>query len=269
MSWLARFRRPAAPPDPAPDPMPPDPMEDALAAFRAGEYATALALWEPLARAGDPRAAANIGACFAEGLGVPPDGALALRWLTLSAEAGHPPGQRNLAALLLRGAPGVTTDLPRAAALYRQAAEGGDGLAQDMLSWILLEGDILPADPVEARRWALKAAEAGVAASMTRLGMLHHHAMGVERDPAEAARWWRMAALRGDADGQAMLGAAHHLGAGAARDPVEALAWLLRAQAGGSALAQPFLAPVRAALAGAEIAEATRRSTAPLPEPPA
>ena len=257
MGWLDRFRR-AAPPAP-------DPMEDALAAFRAGDYGTALALWEPLARAGEARAQANIGACFAEGLGVPEDPPLALKWLTLSAEAGHPPGQRNLAALYLRGGRGVETDFPKAADLYRRAAEAGDGLAQDMLSWMLLEGEVMPADPVQARLWAEQAAAQGVAPAMTRLGMLYHHAMGVERDVAEAARWWSRAAALGDADGQAMLGAAHHLGAGVPKDGVSALTLLLRAEAGGSALARPFIPAARAALDPDGLAEAGRRAREPLP----
>ncbi|MFH5926579.1 tetratricopeptide repeat protein [Roseomonas sp. SXEYE001] len=257
MSWLDRLRcRPAPPPL--------GPMEEALAAFQAGDYARALDLWEPLARAGSARAQANIGACFAEGMGVPVNPPLALKWLTLAAEAGHAAGQRNLAALYLRGGEGVEPDFVRAAELYRLAAEQGDALAQDMLSWMLLEGEVMPSDPEEARRWALAAAEAGVASSMTRLGMLYHHAMGVERDVAEAARWWRMAAERGDADGQAMLGAAHHLGAGVGRDGVTALAWLIRASRGGSTLAQPFLPAVRASLDPGQMAEAEHRAAAPL-----
>lgn len=264
MAWLSRIRRAGTP---APDPEQTR-MDRAMAAFRRGDHAGALALWEPLARAGNARAQANIGACFAEGLGAPVDPPLALRWLTPAAEAGYPPGQRNLASLLLRGGRGVEPDAARAAALYREAAEAGDGLAQDMLSWMLLEGEVMPPDPVEARRWALAAAGQGVASSMTRLGMLHHHALGVERDVAEAARWWRLAAERGDADGQAMLGAAHHLGAGVGRDPVQALAWLLRAAAGGSALARPFLGPVREALTPAEVARAETLARAPLPEVP-
>ncbi len=82
---------------------------------------------------------------------------------------------------------------------------------------------------------------------MTRVGMLHHNALGVPRDPAEAVGWWRRAAMLGDADGQAMLGAACHLGAGVPADAVEALAWLLRAQAGGSSLANRYLTAARAA----------------------
>jgi TPR repeat protein len=102
---------------------------------------------------------------------------------------------------------------------------------------------------------------------MTRVGMIHHNALGVERNPAAAAAWWTKAATRGDADGQAMLGAAHVLGAGVPRDGVAALAWLLRAKSGGSTLAEPFLNNARSALSADENAEAERRAAAPLPEP--
>lgn len=248
----------------------PDVAATMAAAYEAsgqGDYAKALDLWAPLAHAGVPRAQNNIGACFAEGLGVERDDALALKWLTLSAEAGDPVGRRNLAALYFKGqdslGQGVEADFPRAAELYRQAAEAGDAPAQDMLSWMLLEGETIAPDPGEARRWALAAADQGVAASMTRLGMIYHNALGVERDPVAAATWWRQAAVAGDADGQAMLGAAHHLGAGVSRDPVEALALLLRAKANGSALAEPFIPAARQLLNGEQIVEAEQRAARP------
>ena len=75
-------------------------------------------------------------------------------------------GQRNLAALYFKGE-GVEQDQERAANLYRAASEAGDAAAQDMLSWMLLEEAGAVFDPVEARRWALAAAEQGVAAAMT------------------------------------------------------------------------------------------------------
>jgi uncharacterized protein len=173
-------------------------------------------------------------------------------------------GRRNLAALYFKGE-GVEQDHARAAELYRAAAEIGDAPAQDMLSWMLLEGETAPFEAGEARRWALAAAEQGIA--MTRLGMIYHNALDVDRDPATAATWWTKAAARGDADGQAMLGASHLLGAGVSRDGVAALAWLLRASAGGSALAAPFLNNARSALSSDEITEAEGRVAAPLPEP--
>lgn len=262
MGWLDHLRR-------APPPAPADPqaeMDRALAAARAGDYATALDVWERLARGGHARAQNNIGACFSEGLGgLERDPALAARWLQLSAAAGDPVGQRNLAALYFKGE-GVAQDYARAADLYRAAAEQGDAPAQDMLSWMLLEGEVIAADIPEARRWAEAAAAQGIASSMTRLGMLYHNALGVERDTAEAARWWRLGAIGGDADGQAMLGAAFHLGAGVPRDTLAAYEWLLRGHEGGSGLAAPFLDPVRASLSPAQQAEAEQRARAPLPE---
>jgi uncharacterized protein len=237
-------------------------MAAAYDAAQKGDYAGALAIWGPLAQAGVARAQNNVGACFAEGLGVERDNTLALRWLTLAAEEGDRVGQRNLAALYFKGE-GVQQDQARAAALYRTAAAAGDGPAQDMLSWILLEeSDWF--DPVESRRWALAAAEQGIAAAMTRMGMIYHNALGVDRDPGVAVAWWAKAAVHGDADGQAMLGAAYIIGNGLPRDGVAALSWLLRGQAGHSPLASKFLKSARSALSADEIAEAERRAAAPL-----
>ena len=113
MSWLRRR------------PEPDDGMARAEAAARRGDHAGALALWGPLAHAGNPRAQARVGACFAAGLGVARDPGLAVKWLTLAAEAGDPAGCRELAHAHFRG-DGVPEDPRRAAALYRQAAEAGD-----------------------------------------------------------------------------------------------------------------------------------------------
>jgi hypothetical protein len=72
-------------------------MGEAYEAAQRRDYSAALAIWGPLAHAGVARAQNNIGACFAEGLGVERDYSLAFRWLTLAAERGDPVGQRNLA----------------------------------------------------------------------------------------------------------------------------------------------------------------------------
>ncbi|MCU4182195.1 tetratricopeptide repeat protein [Bosea sp. BH3] len=237
MGWLDRLRGKDKSIDAA--------MAEAAAAVERGDHQAALAIWGPLAHAGVPRAQNNIGACFAEGLGVERDAALALRWLTLSAEAGDPVGQRNLAALHFKGE-GVEQSDAEAMRLYRLAAEQGDAPAQDMLSWMLLETG-QDADRPEAFRWAGAAAEAGIAASMTRLGMIHHDALGVERDPALAAQWWQRGAAAGDADAKAMLGAAVLLGQGIEKDAGRALVLLTEAEREGSLLAAPFLKAASAA----------------------
>ena len=150
MRWLEALleRRP-----PADETSVSDVMAQAFSATERGDYASALELWEPLAHSGVARAQNNVGACFAEGLGVEKDLKLAARWLALGAEAGDPVGQRNLAALYFKG-DGVEQDYARAAELYWAAAEAGDGPAQDMLSWMLIEGEVATPDYDEARRWA-------------------------------------------------------------------------------------------------------------------
>lgn len=246
MRWLDRLlgKGEAAPADIG------DAMAEATAAVERGDHAAALAIWGPLAHTGVARAQNNVGACFAEGLGVERDPALALSWLTLAAESGDPVGQRNLATLYFKGE-GIAQDNGEAMRLYRLAAEQNDAPAQDMLSWMLLETG-LEADRPEALRWAQSAAEAGVASSMTRLGMIHHDALGVERDAGLAAQWWRRGSEAGDPDAMAMLGAATLLGQGVDKDPARALALLLEAETNGSLLAAPFVKAARAAVAPAE-----------------
>ena len=133
---------------------------------------------------------------------------------------------------------------------------------------MLLEGEVMPPDPSEARRLAELAAAQGNAASMTRLGMMYHNALGVERDAIAAVFWWRKAATRDDADGQAMLGAAYHLGAGVPHDGIEACAWLTRSRKGGSPLATQFFEAARATLSELQLAEAARRAAEPLEPAP-
>ncbi len=68
-------------------------LATALEAAKRGDHAAALHIWKPLAQAGVARAQNNIGACFAEGLGVDRDPELAFRWLMLAAASNDPVGR--------------------------------------------------------------------------------------------------------------------------------------------------------------------------------
>ena len=155
-------------------------MLAAQARADAGDYAGALAIWNPLAQAGVAKAQNNIGVCFANGLGVEADPTLAFRWLHAAAAGGSAAGQRNLATCYAEGR-GVEQDFAEAASWYRRAAEQGDAEAQNALSRLLFDAEYLPPDYAEARRWAEAAAAQGVAAAETRLGMIYHNALGVTR----------------------------------------------------------------------------------------
>ena len=106
------------------------------------------------------RAQNNIGACFSEGLGVERDPVLAVKWLALAAAAGDPVGQRNLATAYFNGS-GVARDASAPPNFIAPPPSRATGSAQDMLSWMLLEGEVIARDIAESRRWALAAAAQG------------------------------------------------------------------------------------------------------------
>lgn len=230
-------------------------LAEAKALAERGEYDAALAIWGPLAHKGVARAANNVGACFAGGLGVERNDALAFTWLKLAADGGDPAGMRNLAAAYFQGQ-GTPVDPVEALVWYRKAADLGDAQAQDMASWMLVEGELVAADYGAARTYAEQAANAGIPAAMTRMGMIFHNALGIERDPEAACNWWAKAVEKGDADSAAMLGAANHLGQGVERDLMRAMVLLIIAKEGGSPLAETFYGVVRAGLPDEAFAEA-------------
>jgi TPR repeat protein len=80
-----------------------DPGSDAQAAFDRKEYATAIRLWEPLAKAGDTQAQVGLASIYMQGLGVPRDTDKALIWLELAAEGGDPRGPWLLGRLTTPG----------------------------------------------------------------------------------------------------------------------------------------------------------------------
>src|SRR5262245_1479133 len=62
--------------------------ETGLLALQKGDYARAVAEFEPLATAGNPAAQFNLGRLYQQGYGVPKDAAIARRWFELAANRG-------------------------------------------------------------------------------------------------------------------------------------------------------------------------------------
>jgi TPR repeat protein len=68
---------------------PAGPLEDANAAVRKRDYATAIQLIRPLAEQGDPNAQYMLGVFYDNGLGVPQDRVKGYLWLSLAASKGR------------------------------------------------------------------------------------------------------------------------------------------------------------------------------------
>ena len=79
------------------------PLEDASAAFRNGDYATALDLLRPLASHGTAEAQYELGFLYYNGRGVPQDYAEAAKWYRLAAVQDLAEAQHDLGVMYLKG----------------------------------------------------------------------------------------------------------------------------------------------------------------------
>ena len=107
-------------------------LDDALAALRRGDAATALRLLRALADQGNAAARFNLAMLYDNGRGVPQDHAAAVKWYRAAAEQGHAGAQNNLAAMYRNGQ-GVPQDVAEAVKWYRRAADQGSAMAQNNL----------------------------------------------------------------------------------------------------------------------------------------
>jgi hypothetical protein len=148
-----------------------------VAAYEAGDFATALENWQPLAEQGNANAQFVLGFMYDTGRGVLQDDAEAARW-------------------------------------YRMAAEQGDAIAQINLGFIYETGQGVLQDDAEAVRWYRLAAEQGDARGQYNLGVMYATGQGVPQDYAEAVRWYRLAAEQGYAIAHYNLGGMYFNGQG-------------------------------------------------------
>jgi uncharacterized protein len=133
------------------------PLEDASTAYKRGDYATALQIWQPRATQGVAFAQVNLGIMYYSGHGVPQDYGEAARWYRLAAEQGNAIAQVNLGFLYYNGQ-GVPQDYGEAAKWYRLAAEQGNPTAQSNLGSMYYSGQGVPQDYVQAHLWVNLAA---------------------------------------------------------------------------------------------------------------
>jgi TPR repeat protein len=166
-------------------------------AYRAGDYATALQEWTPLAEAGDVQAQYYLGYMYDHGLGVPQDYAEAVRWFRLAADQGNVRAQTNL-GIMYKNGDGVPQDFAEAVRLYRLAADQGDPDAQFNLGYMYSNGKGVPQDYAEAVRWFQLAAEQGNATAQVILGYMYQNGQGVLQDNVTAHMWYNICAANGN-----------------------------------------------------------------------
>ena len=149
--------------------------------------------------AGDAAAEFEVATRFAEGHGVAPSDADAVRWLELAAKQGLAPAQFRLGGFYEKGVV-VKKNLAAARDLYAAAAAKGNAKAMHNLAVLYAEGVNGPADYRTAAQWFRKAADRGIRDSQYNLAILYARGVGVEQNYTESYKWFALAADKGDSE---------------------------------------------------------------------
>lgn len=126
-------------------------------------------------------------------------------------------------------------DLPRMAALFKQAADSGHIVGLINYGLALETGMGVPTDYAAAMDYYRRAADAGYAVGAYNLALMLANGRGVTQDHAGAARWYQVAVDGGDSSAMIDLGQLYEDGLGVPRDYAKARALYEQAAAIGDA----------------------------------
>jgi uncharacterized protein len=136
-------------------------------AWQKSDYASAVAIWRPLAAKGDPDAQFNLGQAYRLGRGVPVDLAAAQSWFERAADRGHLDAQTTLGLLLFQNGNHIS-----GVRWLRTASEKGEPRAMLVYGTALYNGDGVPQDPVLGYAYVSRAAAQGLPAAKDTLAQL-------------------------------------------------------------------------------------------------
>ncbi|MBI1891571.1 MAG: sel1 repeat family protein [Burkholderiales bacterium] len=131
----------------------------------------------------------------------------AVYWLRKAAENKQPDAAHILGLMYLQGN-GVPEDLPQAKKFLTVAAEKGNPGAQLQLAIFYRTGPVAMQNDNEAFKWMKKAADSGVADAQFRLADMYRYGYGVAPDAAEVQKWLKRAAQQGHVQAMQELGGA-------------------------------------------------------------
>lgn len=229
--------------------------------FEQGRFAEAVAIWEDLAKNGDPEAQFNLSTMYAEGRGIEPDSTKADYWNNRALNAGFPPAQHNHALTLL-----ARKEQKAAVLLLRKAAQAGFAPSQYTLGKMYSYALGVPENPARAFEYIRLAANSGLPEAQYNLGKIYRDGYGTDADREASFTWFERAARQGHSKSQAKLAARYGNGEGIAHDDVEALKWAILASKEGEEDAAEWLKLYKGRMAEADITRAELLATSFKPE---
>lgn len=150
-------------------------VQRAIDAYNEGDYAAAMAVWEPLANQGNRDAQFAMGVLYYEGHGVNKNLDEALAWFRKAADSEHPTAMFNLGVAYWEGR-GLSQSFAQAVDWWERAAESGDVASQYNLGLAYYLGKGAQKDLDQARNWLTQAAEKGHADAQRVLGIIDEKA---------------------------------------------------------------------------------------------
>ena len=163
-----------------------DDIQRAVDAYGQGDYATAIAIWEPHAHQGNREAQFAMGVLYFEGHGVSKNLDEALAWFRKAANSGHPTAMFNLGVAYWEGR-GLNKNFSQAVDWWERAAESGDVASQYNLGLAYYLGKGAQKDIDKARSWLTQASEQGHADANRVLGVIGEKDVVTQNTPSAPA----------------------------------------------------------------------------------
>ena len=148
-------------------PLPAQTVKAGIEAWQKADYATAVAIWRPLADKGDADAQFNLGQAYRLGRGVSINLSVAQTWFERAATSGHIDAQTTLGLLLFQNG-----DQVQGLKWLKQASEQGEPRALLVYGTALYNGDGVTQNKVLGYAYVSRAAAAGLAPAKDTLSQL-------------------------------------------------------------------------------------------------
>ncbi len=213
--------------------------------FANADYNTAMQIWAPLAKEGNPAAQYSIGLLYDQGKGVKQDPVMALKYFKAAVKQNLPAAEYYLGVKYYAGL-GVKKDYQKALGLMVRAAQQDHLQAQFQLAMFYEQGIGTQKNSPQATQWFIRAAENGFGPAQhslaTRYLTGHDAALNLEK----GVFWLQKAAEQNDPDAMRDLGFLYYQGMGVTKDWNRAQELLTYPAEEGSSLAQFLMGEIYA-----------------------
>ena len=186
---------------------------EAVAAYNAGNFASAAVAFRLAAEQGHAESQYVLSSMYDAGQGVPQDAEQSAHWERRAAEQGHAYAQANVSFRYY-----AAGDFTEAFAWCQRAAYSQLPWAQYNLGLMYRKGEGVAPSSAEAAHWYRLAATQNFAEAQQKLADLYYTGQGLALNYAHAAEWYRRAADGGNAEAQFQLGHLYAIGQGVEHD---------------------------------------------------